>query len=262
MKPGCLTEQSQWDDRWDRTRLPAILEPQTANAVNREILRAFETCLPKGPLVTLEIGGAPGQYLAFFSKYFGYVPHALDYSEIGVRKIRENFALLGMPVTVYRQDFFDDLSGLPRFDLVFSMGFAEHFTSLEAVVGRHLMLLKPGGILVVGMPNFRGIYQWGLRRLAPRMLSMHCLEAMDTRRWEAFEKSLGLKTIFRGFIGGFEPKVFRRCETKTLSRMAIRLLFKCARFAVTDRLPGLRKFNHPFWSAYLLGIYRHESPCC
>jgi 2-polyprenyl-3-methyl-5-hydroxy-6-metoxy-1,4-benzoquinol methylase len=41
---------------------------------------------------------------------------------------------------------------------VISFGFIEHFDNPENVIQKHLDLLKPGGILIVGVPNFTGIH--------------------------------------------------------------------------------------------------------
>ncbi|MFO8084059.1 MAG: glycosyltransferase [Desulfobacterales bacterium] len=257
---GCLTEKQHWENRWDRVKLPAIIEPDTPNMVAGEILKVFDQYLPVSkPDVAfnvLEIGGAPGPFLAHMTKYRGYRAFAIDYSDVGCKKMKENFDLLGLDVTLYHRDFFDDLSDLPQFDLVFSMGFIEHFDDLNDVVGRHVKLVKKGGILVLGVPNFRGISQKVLSRLTPNLISMHNLEAMDIHRWDHFESIYGLEPMFKGYIGGFEPKNFRRCENKTLKNQAIRLFFKTARFLVTDPFPFLRRYNSVHWSAYLMGVYR------
>jgi len=39
------------------------------------------------------------------------------------------------------------------------LGFIEHFDEPVGVVVRHLDLLKPGGILLLGVPNYGGIYR-------------------------------------------------------------------------------------------------------
>ena len=215
-------------------------------------MTGVQTCA----LPIFEIGGAPGQFLAFFSKEFGYVPYALDYSDAGCQKLRENFKLLNLEVHVIQRDFFEDLSDLPQFDIVFSSGFVEHFDDLEGVVGRHLQLLKKGGLLILGVPNFTGINKIVLSRLAPRLLSMHNLNNMKPENWEKFEKKYDLEVIFRQFIGGFEPRNYRRCETKSIKNKIIRFCFKPIRIFVTDRFVFLRRFNSSLWSAYLLGIYR------
>jgi 2-polyprenyl-3-methyl-5-hydroxy-6-metoxy-1,4-benzoquinol methylase len=170
--------------------------------------------------------------------------------------MRENFDIMNLDLTIYTRDIFSDLSDLPRFDIVFSTGFIEHFSNLDTVVGKHVELMKKGGILVLGVPNFRGITQFVLKRLTPRLLSMHNLEAMDIRNWVSFEREYGLETIFKAYIGGFEPRNFRRCENRTIKNQLIRLFFKPVRILITDRCRFLRRFNSIYWSAYLLGVYR------
>jgi 2-polyprenyl-3-methyl-5-hydroxy-6-metoxy-1,4-benzoquinol methylase len=111
--------------------------------------------------------------------------------------MREAFEIANMDVTIYNHDIFSDLSDLPRFDIVFSMGFIEHFSDLGSIVGKHVELLKKHGILLLGVPNYPGISQFVLKRLAPRLLSTHNLEAMDIKNWKFLKKCTGLKLCLR-----------------------------------------------------------------
>jgi 2-polyprenyl-3-methyl-5-hydroxy-6-metoxy-1,4-benzoquinol methylase len=252
-----LTDNEYWENRWQRIRTPKEIRRDTKHQVNKELLKIFDTYLPpQRKLTILEIGGAPGQFIAYFTKQFGYVPHAIDYSTVGCEKIREAFEIEDLDVTIYNRDIFSDLSDLPRFDIVFSMGFIEHFSDLDSIVGKHIELLKKQGILLLGVPNYRGISQIVLKRLAPQKLSMHNLETMNIQNWVSFEKKHGLETIFKAYIGGFNPGMYRRCENRTFKNQLIRFFFKCVRILITDRFTFLRSFNSMYWSAYLLGIYR------
>lgn len=201
-----LTDKEYWDNRWEGTRLPAIVEPTTKHPINKEILRLLRDFLPQGTLSAVEIGGAPGQFVAYLSKYHGYRTSIIEYSQTGCQKTRENFKRLGLDVEIYERDFFSDLSDLPRFDVVVSMGFIEHFSDLNDVLRRHVNLLGKGGILVLGVPNFAGISQTVLKRMAPQMLARHDLRAMDLRNWSILEDTYGLTALFKGYIGGFAPK--------------------------------------------------------
>lgn len=257
MGDGCLTEKAHWENRWKRIREPKEIQRDTKHAVNSELVKIFDTYLPQQTgLKILEIGGAPGQFLAYLAKEFGYSAHAIDYSTIGCDKMREAFEIANVDVTIYNRDIFGDLSDLPSFDIVFSMGFIEHFSDLDSIVGKHVELLKKQGILLLGVPNYRGISHAVLKRLAPRKLSMHNLETMDIKNWESFEKKYGLKMIFKDYIGGFNPGRFRGCENRTLKNVLIRFFFKIVRILITDRFASLRRFNSIYWSAYLFGIYR------
>ena len=194
-----LTDKEYWDNRWKRVRDPKEIRRDTKQAVNKELIKIFDKYLPhQTGLTILEIGGAPGQFLAYLAKEFGYSAHAIDYSTIGCEKMREAFESANLDVTIYNRDIFDDLSDLPRFDIVFSMGFIEHFSDLDSIFGKHVELLKNHGILMLGVPNYRGISQAVLKRLALQLLSTHNLDAMDIKRWDFLSKNMGLKRNLRG----------------------------------------------------------------
>jgi len=256
MKQNRLTKQQDWEDYWDKLKLPAEIKKSKNNLYLNEILKIFDKFLPKNSnLSILEIGGAPGQYLAYMQKNFHYKIHALDYSSIGCRKTKENFDLLNLKGIIYQRDLFShDLSDLPKFDIVYSQGFIEHFLDLEKVIEKHLELLKPGGILLIGTPNFLGINHLVLKKLAPRLIAQHNLSSMDIRNWENFEKRFKLKVIFKGYIGGFEPRIYHYENRMFLNRL-IYIFFRGIRI-ITDNLKFLRKFNSKYWSGYVIGVYR------
>jgi len=253
-----LTERKFWDDYWDGLKIPAEIKRSDTNFLLNEELNVFEKYLPKKTLSAIEIGGAPGQYLAYLKKEFGYKIHSLDYSEKGCEKTIENFKLLGIQGEVFQKDLFSDLSGLPEFDLVFSMGFIEHFEDLKLVIKKHLILLKPGGILMIGMPNYRGINRFFLKHLAPENLSMHNLKTMDIKTWKDFEKELNLKPVFKGYIGGFEPMTFLLRENKNYFSNLLFFIARTLNFIFHSRLKFLRKFNSVYTSGYIFGIYNKQ----
>lgn len=249
-----LTEQEYWDEYWRAIELPAEVVRSDDHSHN-EILSVLDRYVPRGDgRSALEIGGAPGQYLAYLARTKGYEAHLLDYSETGCAKSRENFALLGLPLEVYHADLFaEDLHGVPRFDLVFSLGFIEHFGDLTEVIRAHTELLKPGATLVVGCPNFRGISGKALRRVAPELLAQHNLETMDLDTWDSFESEIGLTRVFRGYVGGFQPALFNRAETKSAINSAIRAA--SVALGVLTRPRVFKRINSPAFSHYAIGVY-------
>ena len=250
-----LTEKDYWQGRWDKVKLPMTVEPDSKNKVTRAILEVFEEYIPKGDLSSVEIGGAPGAFTAYLNKYHGHDISIIEYTDIGCSKTEEQFKILGIEGKVYHRDFLSDLSDIPKFDVVLSLGFIEHFTDLDDILGRHVKLLNKNGVLVVGLPNFKGINEKVLSRTAPEMLSRHNLEAMDVNNWRCLEKTHGLKTLFEGYIGGFDPRALKRCENRTFSNLSIRYFFKFVSF-LTGPFTFLRNFNSPKYSAYLIGIYK------
>jgi SAM-dependent methyltransferase len=256
---GPLTDRSLWDAYWRRITLPKEIKPTDSLYVS-ELLRPLEEHLPMGGgRSALEIGGAPGGYLAYIHRRFGYDVSVLDYSEVGCELARENFRLLGIPAHVYQGDMFEGVPDLPTFDLVYSLGLVEHFENFAAVIEAHLRYAKPNGIVVVGCPNFLGVNGRIIERLSPSLLAEVELRTMDIRSW-MLEERFGLEHLFLGYVGGFEPLMFWRCESP---RRSDRLLRTTLTFAgrVLNRRPfaPLRRFNSRLWSGYAVGIYRVPS---
>ncbi len=252
-----LTEESYWNEYWENIQLPLAVKKTREHLYLNEILKIFDQYLPKRDgWKVLEIGGSPGQYLIYVHNNFGYEVHSLDYSQAGCQKTAENFRLLNIEGKIYNRDIFEDLSDLPRFDVVFSLGFIEHFSNLSSIVQKHLELLKPDGILLLGAPNFLGINHLFLKRLTPRLLSMHNLKTMDITAWRQFEEEFKLRTIFKGYIGGFEPLVFNRWENKSIFNFFLKGIAKILLMIFHSHFKALRKYNSKYLSGYLMGVYQ------
>lgn len=250
-----LTEMEFWDKYWDRYELPVEIKPSDS-LYTAAILEIFDRFLPPGRgRSILEIGGSPGQFLAYMHRRHGYDVHCLDYSPIGCEKTRQNFALLGIPAQVHERDLFAGSADLPLFDVVYSLGFVEHFTDLTGTVEKHLALLKPGGILVIGVPNLLGVNHWFLKRLAPGLLAQHHLHTMDLANWTHFEEEFRLSRLFKEYVGGFEPGVFNKLERRTISNRIFKMGAKALHHLLKRRLKFVRRFNSKRFSGYALGVF-------
>jgi SAM-dependent methyltransferase len=251
-----LTEKEYWEKYWDKIVLPIEIKKTKRNSSLNCLLKIFDKFFPKdNNLSILEIGGAPGRYLVYIAKKFHYKIYCLDYSIIGCKNTEKNFKILGIQGTVYQMDLFSDqISNLPLFDIVYSLGFIEHFLDLEQVIERHLQLLKPGGILLIGTPNFLGINRLILKIFNPELLHFHNLSSMDIKNWKVFEKRFNLEPLFKGYIGGFEPKIFVSAKG-SFSKKAISYLFRCLS-RIIDYSCFLRMFNSKYWSGYVVGVYK------
>jgi SAM-dependent methyltransferase len=253
-----LTSSTFWDDYWLNSRLPVEITKSKSTLVSKLsdcILSKMDAFLPKNShFSVLEVGGAPGQYLANLKRTYDCDVASLDYSLIGCEKTRENFALLGLPVDVYECDLFAPVKDIPRFDVVYSLGLIEHFSDLKNVVRHHAKFVKPGGTLVLGAPSFLGINKWLMQRLSPTLLEWHNLSTMDLSNWRDFERDLGLKPLFEGYIGGFEPRIFGRCEGRNLSTVCLHTFLRVLRIPFSLR--PFKWLNSKLFSAYVLGIYR------
>ena len=169
-----LTEVQFWDNYWANCKLPSTVDMSFS----------FERCLAqalKGNLHGIkgdvfEVGCAPGKWLAFMAKEFAMNPSGIEYSEAGMIATLENFKILQLaPDSIWTGDFFQT-EPARQFNVVMSFGFIEHFDDVDDVVELHLQWLKPGGILILGVPNFCGIYSVIQGVLDREILNKHNLK--------------------------------------------------------------------------------------
>ena len=106
------------------------------------------------------------------------------------------------------------------------------------------------------MPNFRGVNHFFLKRLAPDLLSGHNLKTMDIKTWQEIEDHFGLTTVFKGYIGGFEPMTFLVKESKSPLNNALYFSARVLNGLFHRRFSFLRRFNSVRFSGYIMGIYR------
>lgn len=173
----------------------------------------FPKYLPnlKGAKV-VEIGSAPGEYISEFSRRHGCVPHGVEYSEVGVEVNREVFRKHGFdPDNVIHADFFSDeftAHYREQFDAVISKGFVEHFEDVHPVIGRHMDLLKPGGYLIVTIPNLRG-FNYPLARLFDEdAIPRHNIKIMRKETYAPLFDREDLDPAFCDYYGTFTLYLF------------------------------------------------------
>jgi SAM-dependent methyltransferase len=255
-----LTKKEYWDNYWETSNMEGAEIKRSVRGLSvNAILDVFDKYLPVNESFNaLEIGGAPGQYLIYMARNFKYHVHSLDYSKVGNEQTLRNLKTANIPVEVYERDLFSEnfSKDLPRFDIVYSLGFIEHFEDLTLVVKKHVELLKPGGILLLGVPNLGGIYRLILKTTAPQQLAIHNLDSMKIKKWNKFERELNLTYLFKGYISGFEPLVMKRLENNNLLACSLYFIVKKLTRILSHRFRFLRKINCRYWSGYLIGIYR------
>jgi SAM-dependent methyltransferase len=252
-----FTDSEHWDEYWQGTRLPAEAHRDPGSPQVNAILDVLDAHAGHGPgAAALEVGGGLGRYLAYLGRTHGYRCAVMDFSPEGCELARRNFALLGLPLEVHQRDLLDPGDPPGSFDLVYSLGLIEHFTDLTAVVAAHARLVRPGGTLVLGAPNVVGVNRWFMERLAPERMAVHNADCLRVERWDEFERELGLERLFREYVGGFEPRVFAVREERRLATLPLWALTQALVRTAGRRLHGLRRFNHPRLSGYLIGAWR------
>jgi len=168
-----LTNKKYWNDIYEDMSSDDLVDKGSENNVSwwkknsssysNYLYSAFiEKHIPKEEgLSIVEVGSAPGDNMVSFKHKYNCVPYGIEYSKSGAEMNKRVFEKNGIPADhVIEADFFDEeFQDKYRnyFDIVYSSGFIEHFSDPKDVVKKHINILKPGGTLIVSIPNFRYI---------------------------------------------------------------------------------------------------------
>jgi SAM-dependent methyltransferase len=127
----------------------------------------------------LEIGCAPGKILAWVAQVLRAEVAGVDYSERGLDSARHLFLGLGIVGDLRCEDIFRTTFKSASFDIVFSAGVIEHFENPSGIVQQHVRLAKPGGKVIITIPNYGGIWGRVQRYFDPENLAIHNLAIMQ-----------------------------------------------------------------------------------
>jgi SAM-dependent methyltransferase len=190
-----LTKKSYWEAVWEGVRLPIIARSYP------DLHRIFVATLPKSHELTfLEIGCAPGGWIAYFHKNFGYAVTGIEYAQDAAEIARKNLRIQGVQGNIVTADFFELGNTYGPYDVVFSAGFVEHFEELYFVVGKICSLARQYVITLV--PNIYGIHGLVSKTFRPDVYHAHKKIAPCLLR-ELHEES-SMKTLFCDYVGGIQ----------------------------------------------------------
>jgi 2-polyprenyl-3-methyl-5-hydroxy-6-metoxy-1,4-benzoquinol methylase len=160
----------------------------------------------------VEIGSAPGNELVRLHKVFGLNPYGIEYSESGVELNRNVFIRNGLePGNVIQADFLAgeiDKRFEGYFDVVISNGFIEHFDNPQEVVGKHINMLKEGGLLIISIPNLRGFNYAMQYFFQYSVLEIHNISIMDKGEFAKLFDDERLSPQYCGHYGTLNLNLF------------------------------------------------------
>ena len=141
----------------------------------RKLIEKLESLGLKGRDV-LEVGAGNSAVLSYLARtHVGEARFSgLDYSESGCRMLARRAELEGARIEVLQQDLFEPAPRLlGRFDLVYSLGVVEHFSSLPTVLLAMKKLLSADGRMLTVIPNLAGIIGALTRRYNRGVYDLH-----------------------------------------------------------------------------------------
>jgi len=247
-----ITSPEFWNSRWGDKAAQVIQlgDDQVTDAIlcfSDKFLQKY-----RGGSI-LEIGGAPGRFLGRFAIDYDLEAHAIDYSPVGCQQLRENFRELERPINVIERNVLEvDAAYDEKFDVVFSLGLIEHFENVGEIIEKHLQYVKDDGVLILGVPNCRGIYHWFWKDLSPDLLSKHVLSTMKRSVWLEWQNQFGIKATNVSYVGGFHPRSLDKRELPGFHWK--RLIAKGLR-GTLGKINLLKNVNNSVTSGYLIGAF-------
>ena len=229
-----LTDRAHWAEYWSNYKYEKVLSKTFYDKYLKPL---------KGSQSFIEIGGFPGINSAYFYKNVCKDVTLLDFyvDKNIVLKLEQVNNIPQKSITCIESDFFL-FETSKKYDIVFSMGFIEHFDDTKDVMERHIRLLSDKGNLLIILPNLRGLnglIQWLFDR---KNLRIHNLESMKIKNLESIMKESGMKSWTIDYTR--KPMVW--LEPKPGTRNAIgRKLVKCFSYFI-KLFPIKGRFLSPY----------------
>lgn len=193
-----LTDKKFWKNYWESKQIVAKMP------FKHVFYNLFKTNLKGRDYDSfIEIGGFPGYFCAYFKKYWNFDVTLLDYylNEKQIEKLFKANDLKLSDVRLIKKDLFK-VRTKKKFDVVFSMGFIEHFDDPLEAIERHWKLVNEGGTMILTIPNFLGINGLVQRFFDKKNLEVHNLLMMDIRNLNNKLKEAGIKKFRTFYYGG------------------------------------------------------------
>jgi 2-polyprenyl-3-methyl-5-hydroxy-6-metoxy-1,4-benzoquinol methylase len=193
-----LVKQTFWDKKYEESVVVPQISRQSA------LMEWIDTvCSLKKEGACLEIGVFPGGYVNLFGAR-GYTISGIDVTP-RVVELNDVFCSRNYSIGAFLQQDFFEYRPDNKYDIVYSMGFIEHFIDYKNVIERHCDLVADNGILFITVPNFRGRVQHFLHKLLDNEnLKRHNTASMNPKEWEGILIEKNFEIIRQGYIGTFE----------------------------------------------------------
>jgi SAM-dependent methyltransferase len=238
---GDAAGRSYWNSIWEQ--LPPVERYDGPVYEHHPVLSRFLSNAGGGDAI--EIGCGTGNFMIYINKEFGYRVDGLDYSD-NMEYVRANLSYNGISdAELFREDFFEK-APTKQYDLVLSGGFAEHFDDYELVVRKHAEWAKPGGLVVVIVPNLTHIHKLLCGWFAPEVLRAHRFPLMHRNVMRQTLANAGLRVLHCEYHKTFRP-TYQLPRIIDFSARAVRKLLQ---------ISGLDDVGNRFASPYLISVSR------
>jgi SAM-dependent methyltransferase len=237
-----LTDKAFWANYWESKKGLAFKVP--ADYAFYKLL--YQLTKDQKISSAIELGGFPGYYAIFLKKYFGLNTTLFDYYiHPGVLKeVLNTNDLSEKDIEIIEGDLFN-YQPSKQYDLVLSCGLIEHFNDTKDIIARHLNFLKPGGTLLITLPNFTGVNGWVQRQFDKGNYEKHNISSMNPQLLAVYCRELGLKNIEAYYYGRFSVWLENKQQQSGLVKAFLKTIWLTGKVA-TKIIPVESKALSPY----------------
>jgi len=214
-----LTDRDFWVKYWESKTDLSVVIPE-----NYLFHRQLADIVKKDKVETaIELGGFPGYYAVFLKKYLKLDVTLLDYfvhPPITEQLLKTN-GLAKDDIHIIETDLFK-YKPEQQYDLVLSCGLIEHFNDTADIINRHIAFVKPGGTLLITLPNFKALNGWFQKNFDKENYDKHNIDCMDPALLSKICKDAGLEVVQSKYFGRFSLWL----ENEKQKSVGVRLLKK------------------------------------
>ena len=237
-----LTDRPFWKAFWEsRKGLIFYIKP---NYIFGDILAKL--IAEKKIKTAIELGGFPGYYSAYLKKYQHLDTTLFDYfiHEGLINQLLEKNDLKPGDINIIEADLFKYKTE-QLYDMVLSFGLIEHFNDTQSIIETHLQFLKPGGVLFITLPNFKGVNGWVQRKFDRDNYDKHNINSMDLALLANACKALGLKEVEAYYHGKFTVWLENKSEQSSIAKAIVKTIWFAGKIA-TKLVPVESKSLSPY----------------
>ena len=197
-----LTTRKFWSDYW-HSKIEEFSKPVKKDYIFTPLFR--EMLAGQGYNSACELGGFPGTFSIHVQRDLGLQCSLVDYF-IDENLLHQFLKANNLPEGALDWKEADILTNEPAhqtYDFVFSIGLIEHFEDTRQILKAHLKYVKPGGRLLIILPNFTGINGWFQRKFDKENYDKHYIPCMNPELLKNTLGELDGKQVQGGFLGNF-----------------------------------------------------------
>jgi SAM-dependent methyltransferase len=237
-----LTDRAFWKSFWEsKKNLIFHIKP---DYIFGDILAKL--ILEKNIKTAIELGGFPGYYAAYLKKYQHLETTLFDYyiHDGLIDQLLEKNGLKPGDIQIIEADLFT-YRPEKLYDMVLSFGLIEHFNDTKAIIETHLQFLKPGGVLFITLPNFKGVNGWVQRKFDRDNYDKHNINSMNPQLLADHCRTLGLIEVEAYYHGRFSTWLENRSQQNGAVKAFVKTIWLAGK-VLTKVIPFESKALSPY----------------